>query len=445
MAMLSVGKAFLQIVPDVSQLKSELTRQVDPAVSSSMKSLGSKMQGIGLGMTAGISAPLAILGKKAFDAASALQDVSAAAEVTFGKATPQVMAFADESLQAFGITETAALDAATSFAALGKSAGLQGGELAGFSTKMVGLAGDLSSFRGTSVEEALTAIGSGLRGEAEPLRKFGVLLDDATLRTEAVRMGLIKTTDEALTPQQKVLAAQSQIWKQTSDAQGDFVRTSDSAANSTKVMQGSMQEAMASLGEALLPVITQVAKVLSPIIDAFSNLPGPVKSVIVVIGLLLAIAGPLIAMIGTVISVLATLGVTFTISLGPILLVVAAIAAVIAIGILVIKNWDTIKRVALAVWRAIVNFVKSAAGRIKDFFVGVFDWFKRNWPTILAIITGPIGLAVLFVVKNWDHIKSAAQRVIDWLRNAWRSVADFLRGIFRGIADRSRRVFGMAS
>ena len=433
--MLSVGKAFLTIVPDVSRLKQDLARSVDPAVSSSMKRVGQQMQGVGLGMTAGITLPLVALGKQAFDAASALEDVSAAAQVTFGKATPMVQSFADTALESFGITETAALDAATSFAALGKSAGLQGPELAGFSTKMVGLAGDLSSFRGTSVEDALTAIGSGLRGEAEPLRKYGVLLDDATLRAEAMRMGLIKTTDEALTPQQKVLAAQSQILKQTGDAQGDFVRTADSAANSTKVMTGSMQEATASLGEALLPVITSVVNALTPLLNVFTNMPGPVKTVVVVIGLLLAIAGPLIAMIGTVISTLATLGVTFTISLGPILLVVAAIAAVIAVGYLVVRNWDTIKRVALSVWRAITGAVRKAWETIKGAALAVFGWLRKNWPTVLAIITGPIGLAVLFVVRNWQRIKAAAAGVIDWLRGAWRAVADFIKGVWRGIAS----------
>ena len=72
-------------------------------------------------------------------------------------------------------------------------------------------------------------------GESEPIRNYGVLLDDATLRQEAFALGITKTTKDALTPQQKVLAAQSAIFKQTTDAQGDFARTSDSAANAQRI------------------------------------------------------------------------------------------------------------------------------------------------------------------------------------------------------------------
>jgi hypothetical protein len=91
-------------------------------------------------------------------------------------------------------------------------------------------------FNNVSQDDAINAIGSALRGEAEPLRRFGVLLDEATLKNAALQLGLITTTKEALTPQQKVLAAQKVIYEQTTTAQGDFARTSDGLANKTKIL-----------------------------------------------------------------------------------------------------------------------------------------------------------------------------------------------------------------
>jgi hypothetical protein len=83
------------------------------------------------------------------------------------------------------------LDAAANFAIFGKSAGLSGEELVKFSTEFVSLAGDLSSFNNVSQDDAINAIGSALRGEAEPLRrKFGVLLDEATLKNAALQLGI---------------------------------------------------------------------------------------------------------------------------------------------------------------------------------------------------------------------------------------------------------------
>jgi hypothetical protein len=114
-----------------------------------------------------------------------------------------------------------------------------------------------------------------LRGEAEPLRRFGVLLDDASLRAAALELGIVSTTKNALTPQQKVLAAQALIYKQTGDAQGDFLRTSDGLANSQRILTAQIENVKTSIGTALLPVATElfqfIGSKLIPILTNFSD------------------------------------------------------------------------------------------------------------------------------------------------------------------------------
>src|SRR5574343_101163 len=75
-----------------------------------------------------------------------------------------------------------------------RPAGLAGDDLVQFSTGFVGLASDLALFNNTTPEQAIQAIGAALRGESEPLRAYGVLLDDATMRQKALELGLIETT-----------------------------------------------------------------------------------------------------------------------------------------------------------------------------------------------------------------------------------------------------------
>jgi len=100
-------------------------------------------------------------------------------------------------------------------------------------------------------------------------------------------------------------------------------------------------------------------------------------------------------------------------ALGPILLIIAA-AAALGIGIYLLwRNWDT-------VW-----------GAMKKVVTGTFDWVKDNWPLLLAILTGPFGLAVLFITKNWDKIKESVGGVIDWVKDNWKAVLDILTGPFR--------------
>ena len=213
--------------------------------------------------------------KGSVTAASDLNETFNKVGVVFGDAAGAVQDFAAKSNGAIGLSQQAILDAASTFGVFGKSAGLAGGDLSDFSLDLTGLASDLSSFYNTAPEDAITAIGAALRGESEPIRRYGVLLDDATLRQKALEMGIISSTKKALTPQQRVLAAYQTILGQTSDAQGDFARTSDGLANSQRILSAQWENIKTQVGGALLPVVTKLAgfasKTLLPILGELFN------------------------------------------------------------------------------------------------------------------------------------------------------------------------------
>jgi hypothetical protein len=214
-------------------------------------------------------------GKDAIIAASDLSETIAKAGEIFGDTSKQIEAFAATAATSLGQSKQQAIDAATTFAVFGKSAGLAGDDLVKFSTDFTVLASDLASFNNTTPDEAITAIGAALRGEAEPLRRFGVLLDDATLRSAALELGIISSTKNALTPQQKVLAAQEVIFRQTADAQGDFARTSDGLANSQRILAAQLENVKITIGTALLPIATELfasfSKRLIPAVENFAS------------------------------------------------------------------------------------------------------------------------------------------------------------------------------
>jgi hypothetical protein len=230
--------------------------------SSGMSSIltGAAM-GLGLGLfnmaTKASGALVGFMGST-IGAASDLSETISKTNVLFDESASQILAWSETSATAFGQSQQQALDAAANFAIFGKAAGLSGQELVSFSTDFVELASDLASFNNTSPEQAINAIGAALRGESEPLRQYGVLLDDASMRQKALELGLISTTKNALTPQQKVLAAQALIYEQTSAAQGDFARTSDGLANSTRSLSAVWENFRTELGESLLPIAERV-------------------------------------------------------------------------------------------------------------------------------------------------------------------------------------------
>lgn len=197
--------------------------------------------------------------------ASDLGETSSQVGVIFGNSADSIRSWAATASTSLGQSTQQAMEAAATFASFGKAAGLSGNSLVGFSKDLVQLATDFASFKNTSVEEAITAIGSALRGESEPIRKFNVFLDEATLKAEAMKLGLYDGTG-ALDAQTKSLAAYNLIIKQSGDAQGDFARTQDGLAAQTKILSAEFTNLKTALGEGL---ITPTSTVVSSINEGF--------------------------------------------------------------------------------------------------------------------------------------------------------------------------------
>lgn len=249
------------------------------AADKQLKSFGTSAKTVA-GAVGGLSLAFgtvqSVLGP-AIKAASDMEESLSKVNVVFGKGARDVEKFASSAAKNLGQSKQAVLEAAGVFGTFGKAAGLAGTDLAVFSNDFTQLATDLASFNNTTPEEAVQAIGAALRGESEPLRKYGVLLNDATLKQEAMTLGIYDGKG-ALTSQQKILAAQSAIFKQTGDAQGDFMRTSDGLANSTRTLSATFKDLQAKFGAAFLEQAKTATANINFLAQAFEKLPTPVKN-----------------------------------------------------------------------------------------------------------------------------------------------------------------------
>ena len=187
-------------------------------------------------------------------AASDLEEAFTKAQQVFGDATDEVVKFTDTSVTDLGLSRQAALEAVGTFGNLATSFGIGQGKAAEMSTTLTTLAADLASFNNTSVEDAINALRSGLSGETEPLKRYGIVLQDTRLRAEALAMGL-EVTKGALDPLTKSQAAYSLILKDSKNAQGDFARTSDGLANTQRILTAAVDDAKAEVGVGLVSAI----------------------------------------------------------------------------------------------------------------------------------------------------------------------------------------------
>ena len=232
--------------------------------------LSAGLTSYGTAAVAGASVAAVGLSKLANAASDYGEAVNKATVIVGDKAVGRLEDFAQSASKTAGISKTAALDAAAGFAALGKQAGLTGDPLGKFSTDLVQLAGDLASFNNTTVDEALGALKSGLQGETEPLKRFNIFLNDAALKQEYFALTGKEVTG-TLTQQQKVVAANSLIFKQAGDAVGDFGRTSDSLANRQRQLSADFENLKTTLGQGLVPVFETIVGGVGKVTTAFAE------------------------------------------------------------------------------------------------------------------------------------------------------------------------------
>lgn len=230
--------------------------------------MGSNFKKAGAGMLAAGGLAAAGLASAA-GAASDLGETVSQTEQIFGDAAGGIGDFAKGAASSLGQSERAAREAANTFGLFFTNAGKSGEEAAAMSVELSKLASDMASFKNTSPEEAVQALGAALRGESEPIRTYGVMLDDATLKQRALDMGLIKTTTGTLPPAIKQQAAYAEILAQTSTIQGDFERTSGGLANQQRILAAEFENAKAAIGAGALPVMTKLTSVAAEAANKF--------------------------------------------------------------------------------------------------------------------------------------------------------------------------------
>ena len=399
-------------------------KKAESAISQSGEQIKGKFSGIGKGaglaLAAGITAAAVGIGKTvisaiktSIDAASNLEESISKTSAVFGdEALPALEDWAAGASTAFGQSKQQALEAAGSYGNLLQAFGLTREQAQGMSVDMVELASDLASFNNTSVDDALNAIRSGLSGETEPLKRFGVALSEVRLKETAEEMGLVaKGTKGPLSVAIKSQAAYALILKDTSLAQGDFARTSDGLANSQRTLESELANVKTEIGVAFIPIMKELViafrdalpEIKEKLVPALGEMADKFKADILpaLITLIPAITGLFILLaenIDTVVTLVTTLGTltaiikTFTVLQAglnlvlygnPILLVVAAVALLVA-GIVYLATqttffqdtWQKLAEAFSYVKTVIADTFENAKATISGFFDTIFGFLN---------------------------------------------------------------------
>ena len=328
----------------------KLVKALDKS-SAKLKQFGADASRIGKNLSVGLTLPIAAAGGAAIKLASDFKESLNKVDVSFKKSSASVKEFSKTTLTQFGIAQGTALDMAAMFGDMGTSMGLTTQQAAAMSTSMVGLAGDLASFKNIKIEEATTALAAVFTGETESLKRLGIVMTEANLKQFALTQGIKKNIKE-MTQAEKTTLRYQYVINSTGNAQGDFARTQGGAANQMRIFTESLKEIGANLGQILLPAFTKMVTKVNGLLKAFMGLDEGTKKTILIITGIVAAVGPFLMALGKLPGLLSLAAggfrvLTAAMIANPILAVATAIAAVTVALVQYRKSQKEANKVAL--------------------------------------------------------------------------------------------------
>lgn len=198
--------------------------------------------------------------------ASDLVETQNVVDVTFEDSASTINKWAQEALNAYGITETKAKQYSSTLGAMLKSMGIADDQVLQMSMDMAGLAADMASFYNLDHDTAFEKIRSGISGETEPLKALGINMSVANLNAFALEKGMNKAFDKMSQAEQATLRYQY-LLEATKDAQGDFARTGDSFSNEMRKLQTNLDRIKTEFGKGLLGVVTPAISLLNNLLS----------------------------------------------------------------------------------------------------------------------------------------------------------------------------------
>lgn len=426
----------ISVTADTKRFRSEMAKvgQAEGGVGKlkqSMTGLGVGMKAIAGGAVAAGATMALAFGKQAVDAASKLQQSMGAVDDVFKQNAKTVHKYAENAATAVGLSRNSYNEMATLIGTQLKNGGVAASQLATQANNVIKIGADLSAQFGGSTKEAVDALSAALKGERDPIEKYGISLTQSAIDAEAAALGYKKVNGQ-LTTQATQAATLSLIQKQSADSTGKFARETDTLAHKQQVLSAKWEDAKAKLGEKLIPVVTKITGLISDkVVPIFEKLGPVLGGVIKVIGV--GLAGAWILLLKTMQGVVAIFQGLWELIKGAFSLGVAGVqAAMSGLATAIGWAWEGVKfiftgavAVVKAAWEGFIALLRGGAAVIGAVFSGIATVAGWVWEGIKAVIVG----AGAVIQGVWNGIRVAA----GWLGAAFQGLLGVVKSIWNGI------------
>lgn len=205
---------------------------------------------------------------------------------------------------------------------------------------------DFASLRNIGDAQAFEAFISGITGETEPLKKFGVVINETATKAELLRLGFKGNAEQA--PElAKAMARLNLIMQKTVDADNDAIKTKTSLNNQVKVSQANFHDAAVELGKNFVPTATKAIQAANGLLDEFNQMPDSVKLAGLAFLGLVAAGGPLAAAITGLMKLIQYAGLAraalVSVALGGAAVAAVPVVGAVAFGVSATKRFNDFK------------------------------------------------------------------------------------------------------
>lgn len=353
------------------------------------------------------------------------------------------------------------------------------------------MAGIKGSQAGTAIRTVLTNMAKPTDTVAAAMENLGISItnSDGTFKSLNEIVTIMRTSFSGLTDDQKAYYATALAGKEgmsgllsllnLTQAEYDALSASMNncsgiAGETAAVMQDNLQSKIEQMGGALeslaiklvdyvIPFLTKLVEKVTSAIDAFTNLSPGIQKAVLVIGGIVAAAGPVLIVVGKIISAVGTImtivpklagvinvvkgafaGLNAVMAANPILLIIMAIAALVAAFIYLWNNceefrqfwidlWENIKEIAVVVWNAIKDFfvaaweaisnaAKTLWNGLKDFFTGLWDGIKSIFTSAWNAISGVMTSIWNTITTIWQSIYNTIAPLLEAFRYLFQTI-----------------------
>lgn len=478
--MLEIFKILGTVAIDNSKAKTELDETVKKGDSAQSK-LSSAFKKIGTAVVAGFAVDkIKDFGLTCVETAAAVQASNSQFEQTFGNLGKEADAAMKRVADSSGILETRLQDSGTKIYAFAKTTGMDSSEALGMMEDALQVAADSAAYYDRSLEDTTETLQSFLKGNYENDAALGLSATETTRNTAANKLYGKSFKDLSESQKQLTLLQMVKDANKLSGAMGQAARESDGFENVTGNLKESWRQFLAVIGS---PILSGVIPIIKGLTDGVSWLSGKVSELSVWYDTMLIVGQgfstwcanhqielSLIAIaIGTVTAALiaynsasiikkaadiaetvaiyaliaaenihtaaSTASTVATTAFGtavafltsPITLAVAAIGALIAIGVLLYQNWDTVCQWANKLKDKVITAFNNIKRDVVNALNGVIEFGRNAWSFISNLLWSPIKWFLDKISGVVDTIVSPFKKAADAIGNAWSGIRSLFK------------------